>query len=148
MKAGMFLRSTSLQDDTYFEQALIFITEHNENGAMGFVVNRLFPRRINELVEFKDSAPFPLYEGGPVDQEHLFFIHQRPDLIKGGDPITDTIHLGGDFKAAMQYINDNTITEKDIRIFIGYCGWDFEELEAEIAEGSWEPVKETTVSLF
>jgi putative transcriptional regulator len=148
MKAGMFLRSTSLQDDTYFEQALIFVTEHNAKGAMGFVVNKLFSRRINELVAFKDSVPFPLYEGGPVDQEHLFFIHQRPDLIKGGDPVTDNIHLGGDFKAAMQYINDNTITEKDVRIFIGYCGWDFQELEAEIAEGSWEPVKEASVTLF
>ena len=148
MKAGMFLRSTSLQDDTYFEQAVIFITEHNEKGAMGFVVNKLFPRRINELVAFKDSLPFPLHEGGPVDQEHLFFIHQRPDLIKGGDPVTGNIHLGGDFKAAMQYLNNNTITEKDIRIFIGYCGWDDQELEAEIAEGSWELVEEPSVSLF
>ncbi|SHN41118.1 YqgE/AlgH family protein [Chitinophaga sp. CF418] len=148
MKAGTFLRSTSLLDDTFFEQTIIFITEHNEKGAMGFVVNRLFPRKINELVEFKDCAAFPLYEGGPVDQEHLFFIHQRPDLIKGGDQVTAHIQLGGDFKAAMQYINDNTITEKDIRIFIGYCGWDDQELEAEIAEGSWEAIQETEVSLF
>lgn len=148
MNAGTFLRSTSLLDDTFFEQTVIFITEHNEKGAMGFVTNRLFPRRINELVEFSNCAPFPLYEGGPVDQEHLYFMHQRPDLIKGGDRVTGQIHLGGDFKAAMQYINDNTITEKDIRIFIGYCGWDDEELEAEIAEGSWELIQESQAGLF
>lgn len=138
MNAGMFLRSTSLLDETYFENALIFITNKDEKGAMGFMVNRPFPRRINELVEFSSSIPFPLYEGGPVDQEHLFFIHQRPDLIEGGERVTDNVYLGGDFKTAMQYINLGIVTEKDIRIFIGYCGWDDTELEAEIDEGSWE----------
>lgn len=138
----MFLHSTALLNDSLFEKAIIFITEKNEKGAMGFVVNKLFPRPINELVEFKDSIPFPLFEGGPVDQEHLYFIHRRPDLIAGGDLIVNNIYLGGDFKSAMMYINNNTITEKDIRIFIGYCGWDYGELEEEIAEGSWEVVKD------
>lgn len=138
----MFLHSTALLDDSLFERAIIFITEKNEKGAMGFVVNKLFPRPINELVEFKDSIPFPLFEGGPVDQEHLYFIHQRPDLIAGGDLIVNNIYLGGDFKSAMMHINNNTITEKDIRIFIGYCGWDYGELEEEIKEGSWRVVQE------
>lgn len=138
MNAGMFLQSTSLLDDTFFGKAVIFLTEHNEKGAMGFVINRPFPRRINELVEFQDSIPFALFEGGPVDQEHLFFIHQRPGLIKGGDLIADNIYLGGDFKAAMMYINEGTLTEEDIKIFVGYCGWDNQELEAEIEEGSWQ----------
>lgn len=138
----MFLHSTALLDDSLFDKAIIFITEKNEKGAMGFVVNKLFPRPINELVEFKDSIPFPLFEGGPVDQEHLYFIHQRPDLIPGGDLVVDNIYLGGDFKSAMIHINNKTITEKDIKIFIGYCGWDHLELEEEIAEGSWVVVKD------
>lgn len=141
----MFLHSTALLDDSPFEKAIIFITEKNEKGAMGFVVNKLFPRPINELVEFKDSIPFPLFEGGPVDQEHLYFIHQRPDLIPGGDLVVDNIYLGGDFKSAMRHINNKTITEKDIKIFIGYCGWDHLELEEEIAEGSWVVVKNEIV---
>jgi putative transcriptional regulator len=142
MNAGMFLRGTALLNDSFFEKAIIFITEKNEKGAMGFVVNKVFPRPINELVEFKDSIPFPLFEGGPVDQEHLYFIHQRPDLISGGDLVVNNIYLGGDFKSAMMHINNKTITEKDIKIFIGYCGWDHPELEEEIAEGSWVVVKD------
>lgn len=140
MNAGTFLQSTSLQDDTLFEGAVIFITEYNDKGAMGFVVNKPFPRRINELVEFQDSIPFVLFDGGPVDHEHLYFIHQRPDLIKGGDLIIDNIYLGGDFKSAMMHINNKTITENDIKIFIGYCGWDYQELDEEIKEGSWKIV--------
>jgi putative transcriptional regulator len=145
MHAGIFIRSTSLLEDSFFEGALLFITEYNEKGAMGFVINKEFPRKFNELEEFKYSPSFPLYEGGPVDQEHLYFLHQRPDLIAGGVPVTDNIYLGGDFKAAVMHMNNNTISEKDIRLFIGYCGWDSHELDGEVAEGSWEILKKASL---
>ncbi len=82
MHAGIFLKSTSQLDDTFFEKTQVFITEYNEKGAIGFVVNRPFSRTFNELEEFKHSKPIPLYDGGPVDQEHLFYTpaprpHQR-----------------------------------------------------------------------
>lgn len=142
MNAGIFITSTSLLDGSIFESAIVFITEYNEKGAMGFVVNKEFPRKFNELEEFKYSPPFPLYDGGPVDREHLYFVHRRPELIEGGIPVADNIYMGGDFKAAVMLMNNGTISEKDIRLFIGYCGWDTHELEEEIAEGSWEIGKE------
>ncbi len=138
MNAGMFLHSTPLLDESFFENAVVFLTEYNDKGAMGFVVNKLFPRRFNELEEFKTSLPFPLYDGGPVDREHLFMVHQRPDLIKGGTSLNEHFFLGGDFSEAVRLINHRTITEKDIKLFIGYCGWNHHELEEEIAEGSWQ----------
>lgn len=138
MKAGTFLHSTRLLNDSIFENTIIFLTEYNDKGAMGFVVNKPFPRAFNELDEFKHSKPFPLWDGGPVDQEHLFFLHQRPDLITGGEKITGNIYAGGDFKEAVRLINNGTLTEKDIKLFIGYCGWDHQDLEGEIEEGSWE----------
>ena len=141
MNAGMYINSTTLLDDTYFENAVIFISEYNDQGAMGFVVNRPFPRSLNELEEFKHIRPFPIYEGGPVDQEHLFFVHQRPDIIPGGTSINDHIFLGGDFQTAVKHINTGALTQQDIKVFIGYCGWDDQELEAEVAEGSWEVVE-------
>lgn len=137
--AGTFLSSLSSLDDTNFEQAVIFITEHNQKGAMGFVINKLFPRTLNELEEFRHCPPFPLHEGGPVEQEHLFFIHRRPDLIKDGTHISSGIYLGGNFKQAVACIGNKTISEKDLKIFVGYCGWDDNQLEEEIEEGSWQP---------
>lgn len=138
MKAGIFLKSTALLDGTFFERSVIFIVEYDDKGAMGFVINNPFPRKLNELEEFKRIIPFPLYLGGPVDQEHLYFVHRRPDLIEGGTPVDAGIILGGDFKAAVKHIDEHVLTGNDIRIFIGYCGWDDGELDAEIAEGSWE----------
>ncbi|RFM26008.1 YqgE/AlgH family protein [Deminuibacter soli] len=137
MKQGSFIKSTPLLNDTVFENTVLFITEYNDKGAMGFIINQQFPRKLNELEAFKHITPFPLYLGGPVDQEHLYFIHQRPDLITGGTPITSSIFFGGDFQSAIKHIHNNTLTQKDIKIFIGYCGWDNLELDEEIAEGSW-----------
>ncbi len=134
---GTILKSTPSTNDTNFEQAIIFIAEHNEKGAMGFVINKKNARALNELEEFKQSIAFPLYEGGPMDREHLYFIHRRPDVIEGGTLIAHSIYLGGNFKQAVDNLNNNTINAKDIKIFIGYCGWDFNQLEEEVAEGSW-----------
>lgn len=142
MKPGIFIKSTSLLDDTVFENSVILITEYNEKGAMGFIINQKFSRTLNELEEFKHIRPFPIHLGGPVDQEHLYFVHQRPDLIEDGERVTDNVFLGGDFKAVVKHIDSNTLTEKDVIIFIGYCGWDYRELDEEIAEGSWEVVEE------
>ncbi|MGV3765002.1 MAG: YqgE/AlgH family protein [Chitinophagaceae bacterium] len=148
MKAGTVLESTAQLHGDFFEGATILITEYNEQGAMGFVTNKIFPRKFNELEEFRNSPPFPLYDGGPVDREHLFFLHQRPDLIEGGSAVSENVYLGGDFKAAVQFINTGILGETEIRLFIGYCGWDAGELEAEIAEGSWKIVAESVFNWY
>lgn len=137
MRPGTFLTSTALLNDTFFEGAVIYIAEYNSEGALGFVINRPFTRGLHELEEFSHLAPFPLFVGGPVDQEHLYFLHKRPDLIPGGVPVADGVYLGGDFSAAVQHIKTGLLGEKDLKVCLGYCGWDAGELEAELAEGSW-----------
>jgi putative transcriptional regulator len=134
---GTFLISSATMDDPYFKGSTVFITEYNDKGAMGFVINKLFPRKLNELVEFRHSKDFPLYAGGPVDTEGLFFLHCRPDVIEGSVFVADNIYLGGNFEQAVRGINNKSLAEKDIKLFIGYCGWDFGELDKEAAEGSW-----------
>ncbi|MGX5820344.1 YqgE/AlgH family protein [Chitinophaga lutea] len=137
VQAGILLQSTPLLNDSYFESAAIYVAEHNAKGALGFMINRPFPRNLNDLQEFSRGIPFPLFEGGPVDNEHLYFIHRRPDLISGSAPVAEGVFLGGDFSTTVRLINLGVLTERDVKIFIGYCGWDKDELEAEVAEGSW-----------
>jgi putative transcriptional regulator len=134
---GKFISSTPALDDTDFEKAILFIIEDNENGATGFIINKLFQRTLNELVEFQQSIPFPLYAGGPVGQEGIFMLHRRPDIIEGSKLIADSVYLGGNIQQAITAINRHTITESDIKLFIGYCGWDDGQLNEEVEEGSW-----------
>jgi putative transcriptional regulator len=138
LQQGCCIKSTSKMDDPNFVNTVVLITELNDGGAIGFILNKPFSRSLNELVEFSSSKPFPLYTGGPVDGEHLYFIHRRPALISGGQLITDKLYTGGNFHVAIEAINADLLSKNDLKIFVGYCGWDARELEAEIAEGSWE----------
>ncbi len=148
LTTGTILKSTPTTNDPNFEQAIIFIAEHNEKGAMGFVINKKFARALNELEEFKQGVAFPIYDGGPMDREHLFFVHRRPDLIEEGKQITGSIYLGGNFKQAVKYLNNKTIGATDTKIFIGYSGWDNNQLEEEIEEGSWIIADDAAQNIF
>lgn len=137
IRSGYCIKSAGSLDGSFFEHATILITENNADGASGFVVNKPFDRSLHELAEFSHSKPFPLMDGGPVDREHIFVLHQRPDLIKGGKALANGMYLGGDMQDVITAINIHEVKENDIQLFTGYCGWDAGELEQEIEEGSW-----------
>jgi putative transcriptional regulator len=151
LAAGMLIESTAALDDTVFAGVTIFLSAYNEKGAMGFIVNQPFGRSLHELAAFSRVPAFPLYHGGPVDEEHLYFLYCRPDLIPGGRQVFNDIYTEGDFEQAVRLLEQGQLKRGDIKIFVGYCGWDTGELEAEIAEGSWlvHPVeKDSAASLL
>lgn len=134
---GKLITATSALDGSWFEKAVIFITEHNHEGAVGFVLNKLFPRKLNELEEFKLAAAIELYSGGPVDAAHIYFLHKKAELLQGTE-ISPGVYYGGDFKKAVDLLSNGKLSSEEVKVFIGYCGWDPGELESEIEEGSWE----------
>jgi putative transcriptional regulator len=77
-------------------------------------------------------------DGGPVDRDHIFVLHKRPDLVDGGEQIPNDLYLGGNMKQVIDAINTRAVNKQEIQLFIGYCGWDAGELEAEVEEGSWK----------
>jgi len=137
LKAGIYIKSTEALLGSFFEDTTILIVEHNEAGTTGFVTNKPLGKSLHELIEFNHSKPFQLMDGGPVDREHLYVLHKRPDLFDGGKQLTNGLYLGGDMNQVIQAINTGGANPQEIQLFIGYCGWDKGELEAELEEGSW-----------
>ena len=137
LKAGIYIKSNTSLIGSFFEHTTILIVEHDEAGTIGFVTNKPFGKSLHELIEFNHSKPFPLMDGGPVDRDHLFVLHKRPDLIDGGKQIPNGLYLGGNMEQVIQAINTGGANAQEIQLFIGYCGWDLGELEAELEEGSW-----------
>jgi putative transcriptional regulator len=133
---GKTIVATDALNDTWFQQAEILITEHIEKGASGFIINKLFGRKLNDLEEFKHAAAIDLYNGGPVDAQHIYFIHKKPAFLQG-TPVNASIFFGGDFNKAVELLSTGKLSGDEVKIFVGYCGWDAEELESEIEEGSW-----------
>jgi putative transcriptional regulator len=137
LKAGIYVKSTAALIGSFFEDTTILLVEHNQAGSTGFVTNKPFDKSLHELIEFNHSKPFPLMDGGPVDRAHLFVLHNRPDLIDGGKQLNNGLYLGGHMEQVIEAINTGSANNQEIQLFIGYCGWDVGELEAELEEGSW-----------
>ncbi len=138
LNAGVYIKSTDALIGSFFEHTTILVVKHDNAGSLGFVTNNPFGKSLHELIEFNHASTFLLMDGGPVDREHLFVLHKRPDLIEGGEQVANGLYLGGNMEQVIKTINTSSAAQQEIQIFIGYCGWDAGELEAEVKEGSWQ----------
>lgn len=134
---GILLISDPFLKDPNFMRTVVLICEHQANGSIGFVINKYSNQDLGELIEQAEGIRFPVYDGGPVQPNTLHFVHRCPELIPGGVEVTDGIFWGGDFEEVLTLLRAEMITEKEIRFFLGYSGWDDGQLKEEIDEKSW-----------
>ncbi len=139
-KGKLLIAEPTLTGDVSFNRSVVLLAEHNEEGSVGFILNKPLDYNINDLVT-EIQIPFQVYNGGPVEQDNLYFIHKVPHLISNSVEISDGIFWGGDFENAIKLINEKMITEDDIRFFLGYSGWSSLQLDAELSSKSWIVVK-------
>lgn len=148
MLLGNVLSNISFDEGDYFDNANILIVEHNEKGAIGMIFNKKFNRKLNDLAEFRKWPNMDLFEGGPVQQDKLYFLHRMPEKIVGGAKVLNEIYWGGNLKKALELINKGKYSYHDIKIFVGYCGWDKGQLEDELARMEWLVVDRTNEEIF
>lgn len=135
-KGCLLVAEPSILNDISFNRAVILLTEHNNEGSVGFIINKPLSYSINDLVP-EIEATFMIYNGGPVEQDNLYFIHNVPDLIPDSVEISNGIYWGGDFEITKKLINEGIIKKDNIRFFLGYTGWETDQLEYELEENSW-----------
>jgi putative transcriptional regulator len=139
-KGKLLIAEPTLTGDVSFNRSVVLLAEHNAEGSVGFILNKPLKYEISDLVT-DIKVPFKVFNGGPVEQDNLYFIHKVPHLIEGSIEISDGIYWGGNFDKTIQLINNQTITNKDIRFFLGYSGWDSLQLDQELSSKSWVVVK-------
>lgn len=137
LTTGVILISDPFLKDPNFLRTAVIICEHNTEGSVGFVFNKQFELGIGDLVEGLEGIDFSVYDGGPVQKNSIHFIHTRPDFIDEGTDIGNGIYWGGNFEQVKALLKTDSLTENDIRFFIGYSGWGTGQLEDEIVEKSW-----------
>ena len=137
LKIGKLLISEpSIIGDFSFNRSVILLADINMKGSVGFIINKPLRYTINDLIP-EIKATFKIYNGGPVEQNSLYFIHNVPHLIPNSVEISNGIYWGGEYEITKELINNGKITTNNIRFFLGYTGWEQDQLEAEIAENSW-----------
>ncbi len=139
-KGKLLIAEPSLTGDVSFNRSVVLLAEHNAEGSIGFILNKPLDYNVSDLVS-EIELPFQVYNGGPVEQDNLYFIHKVPHLIDNSIEIANGIFWGGDFDKAIVLINQKLIAESDIRFFLGYSGWASLQLDQELNSKSWIVVK-------
>lgn len=139
-KGHLLIAEPSILGDVSFNRSVILLADHNEEGSIGFILNKPLDYTIKDLIPEIEGS-FKIYNGGPVEQDNLYFIHKIPELIPNSIEISHGIFWGGDFKMVTNLINNNELDDNDIRFFLGYTGWENEQLTNELLSNTWILVK-------
>src|SRR5690606_3579247 len=124
--------------DSTFERSVILLCEHNAvDGTMGVMLNHRSLMLLPDILPDVTNPKFPLYIGGPVGIDSIFFLHKAPHKIYGGVELVDGIYFGGDFEQICDLVNDDLLDTDEIKFILGYAGWSPGQLEDEIEQNSW-----------
>ena len=135
-----FIISMPHMNDPIFSKSLIFICEHNMDGAMGIIINKpMISENTEDIIEqtgLAQISPTPgIYFGGPVKLNMGLILHDSSYNIEGTLPISNSLALTSN----NQIIND--LIDGDgpnkFRFSFGYAGWEKAQLEREIENGDW-----------
>ena len=135
MKGKLLIATPNLLSDAIFSQGVILIADRHSDGTVGFMLNKPFRARLSDVTQI--PLPFPIYNGGPVEQDRLYYVHRIPELIPGSLPVTDRWYWGGDLTDIINGKYDDAFLSDKIKFFAGYSGWSRGQLEDEIEDEAW-----------
>ena len=149
-RQGSLLVSAPFLKDYHFARSVVLVVEHNNEGSMGIVMNKNFSNlmTLNELVpELASIPPIPLYKGGPVGRDTLFYLHTF-SYLKDALPLGNGLYVNGDFEQMKRYILAGGETQGMVRFFMGYAGWQRGQLTQEIEANTWMVSNDSQVDLL
>jgi putative transcriptional regulator len=130
--AGSLLLAHPAMRDPNFRRAVILISSHSDEGAMGVVINRPLGRKLGSInADFAtgDLADVPIYGGGPVQTDQLIITAWRVSPEEG----TFQLHFGIDPDKARELRSEGL----QLGAFLGYSGWGKGQLEKELHQNTW-----------
>ena len=145
--AGRILISAPFLGDI-FKRSVILLTEHNEEGSVGFILNKPTELKLHEVLDDFPEFDAKVFLGGPVQQNTLNFIHKASNILEGGYEISNGIFWNGNFEMLKVLIENGSLDPEDLRFFLGYAGWSPDQLKDEVRKNSWYLYDPTEEILF
>jgi putative transcriptional regulator len=148
-----FLIAMPTLEDPYFANTLVYICEHNDNGALGIIVNRpidmdlagLF-EKIDIKLDAENLAKLPIYFGGPVQLDRGFVLHRPVGQWQSTLAVNADVGLTSS-RDVLAAVGSAGLPD-EIIVTLGYAGWDAGQLEDELAQNSWLTVPAKNSILF
>ena len=136
-QTGSLIVSEPFMMDPNFKRSVVLLTEYEEAGAVGFILNQRSDLLLNDLITDLSQTDFSVFIGGPVANDTLHFIHSCYDKLNSGIEIRDGVYWGGNFEALQILLNNKELNHDEIKFFVGYSGWGLGQLKQEMEQNSW-----------
>ncbi len=145
--------------DTLFGRSVVFMCEHSERGALGLVINKPSDIRLPRLFEKidlpmgrADLQDTPVFQGGPVQTERGFVLHDAIDSAEGESIYASTLAIPGGLemttsKDVLEAMSSGAGPRR-VLVTLGYASWAQGQLESEITENSWLTVAADPAVIF
>lgn len=145
--------------DALFGRSVVFMCEHSERGALGLVINKpsdILLSRLFEKVDLPmgrdDLAQTPVFQGGPVQTERGFVLHEAIEVAGGESVYASTLAIPG----GLEMTTSKDVLEamasgggpRKVFVSLGYASWGEGQLESEITENSWLTVEADPQVIF
>lgn len=146
--------------DELFGRSVVYMCEHSDRGALGLVINKpsdiLLPRLFEKVdlpLGRADLAQQPVFQGGPVQTERGFVLHDAIEAGTEGESVyasTMTIPGGLEMTTSKDVLEAMASGAGPRRVFVtlGYASWGKGQLESEITENSWLTVEADPALIF
>lgn len=137
---GSILIAEPLMPDKHFSRSVVLLIDHKDDeGTLGIIINKRLNISLQKIVrnfEFKNFNP-PVFFGGPVAVDQLFFMHKSSIPIENSVEITKGLFWGGNIEQIDMLIRTGQLKENEIRFYVGYSGWAAGQLKNELKQNSW-----------
>lgn len=136
-RQGRILISEPFLNDTYFRRSVVLLTEHSEEGSVGFVLNKPVELTVSDVLKDFPEIDASISIGGPVNTNTVHYIHSLGSVIPDSVKVMKNLYWGGDFETIKSLITQGKIGRHDIRFFLGYAGWSPKQLDNELSGNAW-----------
>ncbi len=111
---GRLLIAEPFLGDPGFERSVVLLTDYTTDGAVGFVLNRPMDLRMEQVLDnFPEYKP-QIYFGGPVQQNNLYYLHRRGDLIVDSQEVLPGLFWGGKINAVKEMLGHSNLSATQI----------------------------------
>lgn len=133
---GKILIAEPFLTDFGFARTVVLLCEHGQQGSIGFILNRVSELQLPELLPEFNRFSLSIYDGGPVQKDTLHVLHTLPEQL-GGHEVLPGLFWGGSYAELGKLLENGSCNPSNVKLFLGYSGWDEGQLEKEIEDGAW-----------
>ena len=147
LAAGQFLIASRGLLDPNFAKTVVLLIAHNDEGAMGVIINRPTEVELGQMIgelEDAEARARPVWVGGPVAHWQLVLLFRSDEGSDQDEPVFEDVY----FSASREVLEGLLERGMEFRIYAGYAGWAPGQLESERDRGDWHVLKADAETVF